>query len=424
VGPIWRSIASSALALWLAPAVASAVPLTLDAALVRTLEHHPRLRALEAERGRLAGASARAGLWLPDNPELTGDWTRRDGPDDTTTDWEVGLAQRFEVGGQRGQRVARARARMSALDGSIAALRVDLAADLRGAWVDLTLAEAREEVAADVVGLNDRLVTLARTRFAAGDVSEVDVALAELARSEALRQRLEETRKRSAARQAVARALGVERLPAMDLAPLRPPPRPPALTDLRQEVDGHPRLIAVAAAREAARADLALARAGRLPDVTIAAHVGEEDSSDTLAGVTVSLPLPIVHRRQQEIGAARADATRLAADAEATRSDLWQAAERAHASLTAALEELDLFAAAILPGLDTHLRRLLRAYQLGEIDLTALTVAQARVVAARFDHLDALRTAWQARIDLDRALGVDALATNAGDAAEPMRNHR
>jgi cobalt-zinc-cadmium efflux system outer membrane protein len=423
VGPIWRSIACSALALWPAPAVVAA-PLTLDAALVRNLEHHPRLRALETERDRLAGERDQARLWLPDNPELAGDWTRRDGPDDTTTDWELSLAQRFEVGGQRGHRLAGVQARIAALDGSLAALRVELAADLRGAWIDLTIAAAREQVAADVVGLNDRLVTIARTRFAAGDVSEVDVALAELARADALRQRLEEARHRSAARRAVARALGVERLPAMDLAPVTTPPRPRALPDLRPEVQDHPQLVALAAAQQASRADLALARAGRIPDVTIAAHMGEEDSSDTLAGVTLSLPLPLMHRRQMAIGAARAATSHLAAEIEATRTDLLQEVERAHASLTAALEELDLFAAAILPGLDTHLRRIHRAYQLGEIDLTALTVAQARVVAARFDHLDTLRTAWHARIALDRTLGVDPLATAGSDAQGSTRNHR
>jgi len=40
-------------------------------------------------------------------------------------------------------------------------------------------------------------------------------------------------------------------------------------------------------------------------------------------------------------------------------------------------------------------------------------------MAARFDHLQALADAWQARIDLDRALGVDPMA--AADTQDPPR---
>jgi hypothetical protein len=46
------------------------------------------------------------------------------------------------------------------------------------------------------------------------------------------------------------------------------------------------------------------------------------------------------------------------------------------------------------------------------------------VVAARFDHLQALLEAWRARCDLDRALGLDPRATNARRTPEATGNHR
>ena len=393
------------------PVVAADEPLTLAAALRRALEHHPRIRALEAERHRLRGERAAARQWLPDNPALAGDWTNRDGPDDTTTDWEVSLSQRFEVAGQRGHRLDAVSRRSDTLEAELGALRVDVAAQVRQAYTALSVAQRREQVAAEMVSLNDRLVQIARARFTAGDVADADVALASLARSEALRRRLEEARASAAARRELAVSLGLEHLPAVTPVAPAPPAAPPPLAELEPLLADHPRLATLDRQRQAGEADLALARAARLPDLTVSAHAGEEESRDTLVGVGLSLPLPLFHRRQGEIGTARAELARLAADAGRVRAELHQEMERARTALVAALEELALFDSEILPGLDTHLGRIHRAYELGEMDLTTLTVTQAQVVAARFDHLQALLDAWRARIDLDRAVGADPLAT-------------
>jgi len=407
-----KSLCCTLLASLLAPPAAlAAPPLTLNQAVTEALEHHPRLRALEAKRLRLAGELAAAQGWLPDNPELAGDWTSRNDPDDTTTDWELSLRQRFEIGGQRSQRVAGAVQRVAALDRDLAALRVEVGAAVRAAYARLAVAEGRAAVATEMVGLNERLAAIARARFAAGDVADADVALASLARAEAMRRRLEEARASAAARQELTLAVGVNPLPPIAPTPLTPPPPPPPLAELQAQIDHHPGLAALDHQRQAAEADLARAQAARLPDLTVSGHAGAEASRDTLAGIGLSLPLPFVHRQQGEIGAARAETARLAAAADQLRAELRQELERAHATLATALEELALFESEILPGLDTHLARIHRAYELGEMDLTTLTVTQAQVVAARFDHLQALGAAWQARIDLDRATGADFLAT-------------
>lgn len=409
--------------LFLAP-LAVAETFTVADALRQTLEHHPRLRLLEAERIRLQGEVARARQWVPENPELAGAWTNRDGQGDTTNDWELSLSQRVEIAGQRGHRVDGAERRLDLLDGSLAALRVEVAASVHRAYAALAIAHARVGLAAEMVLLNDRLVAISRARLASGDVAEVDVALANLARSEALRRDLLEKRRMADARNAFASALGVERLPAVELVPMVPPLSPFALDELEEQVANHPRLAALSGEEAAVQADLALARASRLPDLTVSAHVGEEEGSDTLVGVALSLPIPLFHRHQEEVGRARARGVGLAAEVERVRGELWQEVTRAHSVLNTSLQELDLFATTILPGLDTHLRRILRAYELGEMDLTTLTVTQAQVVEARFDHLQVLLDAWQARIDLDRALGRDPVAmdeikTRVGSVSSP-----
>lgn len=396
-------------------AAAAAPPLTAAVAISQALESHPRLQALAAERLRLDGVLARDRQWLVDNPELSGDWARRRGGGDSTTDWEVGLDQRFEMAGQRHHRLESVQARLTALDAQIDALRIEVAGRVQIAFTTLAIARERERVAAEMVGLNDELVRIARARLQAGDVADSDVALASLARSEAMRRSLEVRRATAAARRELAEALGVASLPPLALETVVPPPPPQPLDALLAHLDDHPRLAALARARAAAGSDLALARAARLPDLTVGGHVGREESRDTLIGLSLSLPLPLFHRRQAEIGAAQSEQHRLDAEAAQVRAELAQAVGQAHAALTSALEELDLFDREILPSLSTHLRRIHRAYELGEMDLTTLTFTQAQVVAARFDHLQALADGWQARVDLNRATGVVPSSTPTPD---------
>lgn len=405
-------------------AAATDPPLTEEAAVALALGGHPRLTALMAERPRLAGELARARQWVADNPELSGDWTRRKGGDDTTTDWEVAVDQRLEVAGQRRHRLESVRARLAALDAETTALRVEVAGQVRIAFTTLAIARDRERVAAEMVELNDKLVRIARARLAAGDVADLDVVLASLARSEAMRRRLEVQRTTVTAQRALADALGVAALPPLALPAVGPPPAPAALGELLARLDDHPQRVAMAGAARAAAADLALARAGRRPDLTVGGHVGREESRDTRMGVSLSLPLPLFHRRQAAIGAAQSEAQRLDAEGTRLRAKLAQAVGQAHAALTSTLAELDLFDREILPGLSTHLRRIHRAYELGEMDLTTLTITQAQVVAARFDHLQTLADGWRARIDLDRAIGIDPMATETPNVEEQGRNPR
>ena len=123
-------------------------PLTLGAAVERALAQNADVRAAEAEvraaKARLEGAS----VLLAANPELSGAAGSRDGEARRTAEWEVAVSQRVEIGGQRGARVAAARAAVGAAEGRLAATRARIAAEVRELLGRAAALRLRAEVAA------------------------------------------------------------------------------------------------------------------------------------------------------------------------------------------------------------------------------------------------------------------------------------
>ena len=132
--PLREVVLALALALALvatAGAARAGEPLTLGVAVDRALAQNADVRAAEAEvraaKARLEGASALMAL----NPEVSaGVGPRHDGAR-RTIDYEVALSQRIEIAGQRGARMAAARAAVGAAEGRLAATRARVAADVR-----------------------------------------------------------------------------------------------------------------------------------------------------------------------------------------------------------------------------------------------------------------------------------------------------
>ena len=86
---------------------AMAAPLTLEQAWQLAEQANPSLRSAQANIAAFEGAAtdARAALW--NNPQLSGDLVRRQIPSSQNArEWNIGIAQTFELAGQQGYRRA------------------------------------------------------------------------------------------------------------------------------------------------------------------------------------------------------------------------------------------------------------------------------------------------------------------------------
>ncbi|MCM2334183.1 MAG: TolC family protein, partial [Anaeromyxobacteraceae bacterium] len=114
-----------------ASAAGAAEPLTLPAATARALARSPEVRSAAAEVRAARARLEEASRVLASNPELSLGGGPRDGGPGRTTDLELALSQRIEVGGQRSARVASARAGLGAAEARLSSARARLAADVR-----------------------------------------------------------------------------------------------------------------------------------------------------------------------------------------------------------------------------------------------------------------------------------------------------
>jgi len=377
--------------------------MTLADVLTRARERAPQIvsarLALDEVRGRLPGASLR----VQTNPELDVQTGTRQAPNSRWTDLEVGVSQRLEPGARRAARIDGANAAIAQGTADVQeTTRTVLHAAARAfyravhARERVRLLTADEDVAAAVHTAADR-------RFKAGDIAVLDV---NLARASLARARAE----REATEALQVDALGdLKRLLAIqtDVAVqggLDVPQSRELAADLETALQ-RPELRALEASVREAEADVRFGRSLGRPDYGFGVHYARESGDHILlGGLTVTLPVFSKGLDVQAIGVARA--TRLRAELEAARTRVQievRSAFDAYQHRAAAVRILETDA---LPGLDENEALTTRSFDVGQLGLPDLLLIRREIFDTRFQYLDALLEAAQARADLDASAGI------------------
>lgn len=419
----------SLVAVSIAGAAWASEPLTLPAATERALTRSPDVGAAEAEvraaRSRLDGASA----LLASNPELSASAGPRENAERRTFDYEAALSQRIELGGQRGARVAAARAAVGAAEARLSATRARVAIEVREAVGRASAAHLRAEIAEEAQRFAEHAAKAAERRFQAGDVARIDVNSARVERGRAARGALEAERERLAAVAELELLLGFEpgTVPAIVLG----------LDERGRVAEGSlEELVAEALASRhdiaAARLDLAVAEAEAslavrsvVPSPALGLSVAREERATIVLG-TVSVEIPVFARNQGERGAtaARVQQARIALKAlERRASQEVRLATERDRSARRLLDSLDPATAAALA---EDLALATRAYETGQIEFLRYQQVRRDAVDARRDRIDALEALNRAAAQLDRALGREPPMRGERQPRKPTpgRRHR
>jgi cobalt-zinc-cadmium efflux system outer membrane protein len=287
---------------------------------------HPSSSAVDAQ---LAAARARlnaAGRPLY-NPEATFD-AEDGGPDRTVTG---GISLTLDIRNKRGARRDAAAARLTLAEARAQLIRQQFVLQWLKSWADLQSARERVAIGERRIASVQRFRDVARKQFAAQDISGLERDLAQLALDEAhaeqstLLAELADSEARLRAVGGAPEAFVAKGLPTEQL-PLRVSP-------VRDDLTLPPELQVATAEALATQREVAVATRNRAADPTIGLRAGridlEDGRSDTVAGVSVSIPLFVRNNYRAEVTAAQADAA--AAQAEATRVRLQLEAERQRA---------------------------------------------------------------------------------------------
>ncbi|MEQ1858401.1 MAG: TolC family protein [Chthoniobacteraceae bacterium] len=304
---IFRSLFPIILALPLC----AAEPVTLDALVAQTLAQNPELKFFEAEIAAAKGERRAAGAWA--NPEIAGEVGRKRVRGDVAaegTAWAVSVQQTFEWPGRISLRKAIADRQVQLADAGLEQFRAALAAEVRRRGFALFTAQRRADAAREVSGRGEELVATLVQREPAGVTPLLETRAIEASVIKLRRDASE------AAQEAQSALYELNQLRGL---PIQMPLAVADVTLNFADLPGAEELI-----RRAARGnftlrqrEIELAQQGfkvRLseneawPSITVGPHVSQEKAGEkeTVAGVGVSLPLPLWNRNTGNVEAAKA----------------------------------------------------------------------------------------------------------------------
>lgn len=374
----------------------------------------PVLTAARSTRSRAEAARVAASILLPQNPEVSIAAGPRVGLFGTGVDLDVSLMQQIQIAGERGLRVKAAGALRDLTDAEIEQIRWAVHCDVHAAFHRALVEQERMRLAERVVTFQQDVLRVVEHQISAGEAAPLALRLtqAEVAQSQQVLVAAQQAFFVSRIRLAQLSGWPVA-TPPMPAGSVDTPREPPALTQLVAVAQEHlPSLHAgVARIREAeARSALAAREAWPRPSLGVQyrreGNPSSEGAYDIVMGA-VSLPIPSFQRNQGERARARADVTVAGAELDASRRLLEGQIAEARSEVVAAAARTRAYGTEILPRFVENLTLLRRSFELGEIDILALSTGRERFLRIQSDALGAQQDYFVALAGLERVVGVD-----------------
>jgi cobalt-zinc-cadmium efflux system outer membrane protein len=392
----------------------------LPQAIELSLQNNGELKAFREEKGIRDAGKVRAGL-LP-NPTIdleagTGAMTGSKNENSLA----LGLSQEFLLAGKRDKRLSIAERELEIYRWQLADKERLLRDEVKTTFYDALLAKERVALADRSIALNRQLLDVTKERLAAGDIPELEVNLVkvELARSESARIESAKTLIQNQARLWTLMGLASGNRPEItgkleaNTATVKP------MTDLKQLASANrPDLKALEAERTRGEADITLAQAEKIPNLTAglvfrrdasSIEFGGQEAKDTdyIIGLKLSMPIPVFDRNQAGIQEATAKKNSSESRLTAAIRIVEREVETAHTTFQNAASVLALYKTDIIPQLDENLKLTQEAYRLGEVGILAVIQEQKKFFEVNDGYLTALHDRQTALVKLESAVATE-----------------
>lgn len=414
-------------------------PVTLPVAIDLALCRNPSTRSTwAAARGQAAALGSAESAWLP-SVSATGSETREDGEHvdafgnlvpgiQDTRDAALNLSWTLYDFGNRDGRIRSARALLDAAAATASSVSQQTVFAIVQTYYGVVAADAGLVAAQTTEATTARSLEVARALQAGGVTTLADALQAETAYDQAVSARVEAERLAKSARGALAVAIGSPADQTLKLAAEPVPAEVPALTGrmadlIAEAARQRPDLAAARAQRDAAEADVTVARAVGRPSISIAAGRTLIDTTglphENYSGIGVNVTVPIFTGFNVGYGVRQAQAALEGREASAEQVrlavslDVWNA----YYALNAANEQLST-TATLSKTAEKNQEVALGRYQSGVGTILDLLTAQSGAASARTLRINA-ELGWQvARAQLALALGrltgAEPLTSGAG----------
>lgn len=368
---------------------------TLAEALEQAWKRYPPASALAARDEEAQARAELAQSLTPGPPALSlGHLNDRIDRRRGKEEWEAELAVPLWLPGQQAARQAEAQSIVAETAARRAALRLQLAGEVREAWWTLAAARSTRELAAQRAATARALADEVQRRHQTGELARLD---ANLARSESLAAEAEVIEAEAAVQEGeqVWRNLTGSASPRELAEETEGPPNPAA---------EHPQVAALAATARSARNRMRLAEETRRDAPELALRVVRErgdfsEAYSNTVGIKFTLPFSSGPRVRQESAAARAEADQAESEWAQARQRLELETQQARLKLVAAERQLGAARERRVLAAD-NLALSEKAFALGESDLATLLRLRAAAYEAQaaFKRHEVARAAARSRL--------------------------
>ncbi|MBK5274925.1 MAG: TolC family protein [Desulfuromonadales bacterium] len=403
-----------------APIFAETQKLALPQAVEVSLQNNGDLKSFREEKGIRDAGKIKAGL-LP-NPTLdfeagTGALTGSSAENSLA----LGVSQEFFLAGKREKRLTIAERELEIYRWQLADRERLLRAEVKTAFYDAILAQQRVALSDRSIVLNRQLFDVTKERLAAGDIPELEMNLVkvELARGEGTRIDAEKSLNRNQAKLWAFMGLPVGEYPSIIGALEAETGMTKNLVDLKQLAhEKRPDLKALEAEKNRGDADITLARAEGIPNLTAGLAIRRDTTTMEIGGIEgketaysiglkLSMPIPLFDRNQAGVQEARAKRSSTESRLSAAARNVEREVESAYASLLNAEKVLSLYKSNIIPQLEENLKLTQEAYRLGEVGILAVIQEQKNFFEVNDGYLLALHDRQTALVKLETAVATE-----------------
>lgn len=391
--------------------VVPAYPVTMDEAVSHAFAHNPELQEMRLEENIAQGQLEKAQLLLINNPTIEGNISKKDRPEgeggSSYTNYGVKLSQEFEIAGKRGSRIAMVENELARTKAAIKDKERVLTAEVKDSFTLALALKKKSDLAREIVSLKEELLGYAKIKFQAGDISALDVNLAEVELSKAKKEFLLSERERKEALLNVQRLLGLSPGKSFVVEGALPSDAPmlPDLEVLKEAAfsrrpDARSGLFEV----EKTKAALNLAKKEIIPNITLSGFYDRDELRNNV-GIGISVPLPLFDRKQAQRKEAYAKAEGARIKSNGLQKAIEREVEQAHGDLLAAIEELNLFNREIIVKAAENLNLLNTAFKEGKVGFFEVRLAQKDTIEAQFNYIEAQTRVQRAQNAIEKTTG-------------------
>jgi cobalt-zinc-cadmium efflux system outer membrane protein len=300
---------------------------------------------------------------------------------------------------------------------------LELTAKVRRAAYAVLAEQTMRDRLQQIAGASDAAAGFAQKQFDAGNIPRLDLVRLQAAAQESRLDLVRHTGELQLARESLNRLLGLASnqtdwrmggaLPAL--------PTADDLPDDLEKLAQSNRLDLAARRAQAALAEtrLDLKRKTRwLPGgLNLGADTERESGGGRLTGPNLSVELPLFDQGQPEIARLAALARQTRDQAEAMAAEVASETRAAQERLATARQADRLFQDQLLPSLRAAFQQTLLHYNAMELSVYELLAARREDLRAELESISARRDYWQARVELERAVGRRLPLTTAPSPA-------